>query len=245
VVLSGRSQVTRQEERVTAFTRELPDGHILYALFIAPGTNYAGLNETFNRMMSSLQVSDEATHRSSADQASSPAAGSSYLRVPSGTLLAVEFQQTLSSATSLAGDRFTARVVEPILVDGRVAIATGSIVSGRVVKVLPSRKLGGRAQMDLEFTSLRLAAGAERPIAASFHDQGNSQTKKDAATIGGAAAGGALLGQIIGKDSKATVLGALVGGAIGTGIAAKNRGQEVTLPEGMVVEIHLDSPFEG
>jgi hypothetical protein len=130
-------------------------------------------------------------------------------------------------------------------VDGRVAIATGSIVSGRVVKVLPSRKLGGRAQMDLEFTSLRVAAGAERPLAASFHDQGNSQTKKDAATIGGAAAGGALLGQIIGKDSKGTVLGALVGGAIGTGIAAKNRGQEVTLPEGMVVEIHLDSPFEG
>jgi hypothetical protein len=41
------------------------------------------------------------------------------------------------------------------------------------------------------------------------------------------------------------VLGALVGGAIGTGIAARNRGEEVTLPEGTEVEIQLDAPFEG
>jgi len=243
VVLSGRSPVTRQEERVTVFTRELPDDHVIYALFIAPGQDYDGLNETFNRMISSLRVSDEATHRSSAGQGSSSFSGSKDVTVPSGTVLAVEFQQTLSSASSQSGDRFTARVVEPVLVDGRVAIATGSIVSGRVVKVVPSKKMGGRAQMNLEFTSLQFASGAESPISASFHGQGKSQTKKDAATIGGAAAGGALVGRIIGKDTKGTVLGALVGGAIGTGIAAGNRGQEVTLPEGMTIDIQLNSPF--
>jgi hypothetical protein len=128
-----------------------------------------------------------------------------------------------------------------VLVDGRVAIAEGSIVSGRVVKVLPSKRFGGRAQMDLEFTSLRLPSGVERPLSASFHSQGKSQTTKDAATIGGAAAGGAILGRVIGKDTEGTVVGALVGGAIGTGIAARNRGQQVTLPEGMTVEIQLDS----
>lgn len=63
VVLSGRSAVTRQEERVTVFTRELLDDHILYALFIAPGQDYDALKETFNRMISSLRVSDEASHR--------------------------------------------------------------------------------------------------------------------------------------------------------------------------------------
>jgi hypothetical protein len=36
-----------------------------------------------------------------------------------------------------------------------------------------------------------------------------------------------------------------VGGAIGTGIAARTRGQQVTLPEGIAVEIELDRPFEG
>ena len=107
----------------------------------------------------------------------------------------------------------------------------------------PSKKIGGRAQLSMEFTSLKVASGGESPIEASFHGEGESQTKKDAAIIGGAAAGGAILGHAIGKDDKATVLGALVGGAIGTGIAARKRGEEVTLPQGIAVEIHLDSPF--
>jgi beta-barrel assembly-enhancing protease len=233
LVLSGRSAATGAEERVTVFTRELPDDHVIYALFIAPGQDYGQLKATFNRMIGSLRVSDEPTHRSSV--------GRGF--VPSGTVLAVEFQQTLSSANSQAGDLFTARVLEPVLVDGRVAIATGSIVSGRVVNALPAKKIGGKAQLNLEFTSLRIASGDNSPISASFRGQAKSQTTKDAATIGGAAAGGAVVGRAIGKDTRGTVLGAVVGGAIGTGIAASNKGQEVTLPEGMSIEIQLDSPF--
>jgi Zn-dependent protease with chaperone function len=236
LVLSGRSAATGAEERVTVFTRELPDDHVIYALFIAPGQDYGQLKATFNRMIGSLRVSDAPTHRSSAG-------GRSDVTVPSGTVLAVEFEQTLSSANSQAGDLFTARVLEPVLVDGRVAIAAGSIVSGRVVNALPSKKIGGKAQLNLEFTSLRIASGDDSPISASFRGQAKSQTKKDAATIGGAAVGGAVVGRILGKDTRATVLGAVLGGAIGTGIAASNKGQEVTLQEGMAIEIQLDSPF--
>ena len=68
VVLSGRSPVTRQEERITLFTREVDDDHIIYALFIAAERDYERLNETFNRMISSLNVSSNATHRSNARQ---------------------------------------------------------------------------------------------------------------------------------------------------------------------------------
>jgi len=64
VVLSGRSPVTRQEERITLFTREVSDDHIIYALFIAAERDYERLNETFNRMISSLAVSTNATHGS-------------------------------------------------------------------------------------------------------------------------------------------------------------------------------------
>lgn len=63
LVLSGRSAATGAEERVTVFTRELPDDHVVYALFIAPGQEYGQLKETFNRMIGSLRVSDEPTHR--------------------------------------------------------------------------------------------------------------------------------------------------------------------------------------
>ena len=64
VVLSGRSPVTRQEERITLFTREMADDHIIYALFIAAERDYERLNETFNRMISSLDVGTHATHSS-------------------------------------------------------------------------------------------------------------------------------------------------------------------------------------
>jgi Zn-dependent protease with chaperone function len=62
-VLSGRSPVTGEEERVTIFTRELPDGHVIYSLFIAPGRDYATMAPIFSRMVHSLQVNDEAAHR--------------------------------------------------------------------------------------------------------------------------------------------------------------------------------------
>jgi len=62
VVLAGRSPVTGEEERVTVFTRELPDDHVLYALFIAPGRDYDALSKTFQRMISSLRVDDRAAH---------------------------------------------------------------------------------------------------------------------------------------------------------------------------------------
>jgi beta-barrel assembly-enhancing protease len=62
-VLSGRSPVTGEEERVTVFTRELPDGHVVYALFIAPGREYAAMAPVFSRMVRTLQVNDEVAHR--------------------------------------------------------------------------------------------------------------------------------------------------------------------------------------
>ncbi len=63
VVLSGRSPVTGREERVTVFTRELADGHVIYALFIAPGQDYDELDNTFEKMIASLRVNDKAAHR--------------------------------------------------------------------------------------------------------------------------------------------------------------------------------------
>jgi Zn-dependent protease with chaperone function len=62
VVLGGRSPVTGADERVTVFTRELPDGHVLYALFIAPARDYSALSRTFQNMVSSLRVNDNSYH---------------------------------------------------------------------------------------------------------------------------------------------------------------------------------------
>jgi len=63
IVLSGVSPVTGQEERVTLFTRALPDGHVLYALMVSPVQDIATMQATFLRMLNTLQVNDAAAHR--------------------------------------------------------------------------------------------------------------------------------------------------------------------------------------
>jgi len=67
VLLSGVSPVTGEEERVTVHTRGLPDGHVIYALFTAPGRDYAASEQTFARMLRTLLVNDDAAHRIAAN----------------------------------------------------------------------------------------------------------------------------------------------------------------------------------
>jgi Zn-dependent protease with chaperone function len=65
VFLRGRSPVTGEDELVTAYTRALPDGHVLYALCIAPASQYDELNRTCTRMVRTMLVNDDVAHRSS------------------------------------------------------------------------------------------------------------------------------------------------------------------------------------
>lgn len=62
-VLAGKSPFTGEEERITVFTRMLPDRHVLYALFIAPGQDYQALNQTYSKMIKSVRVNvEDAVH---------------------------------------------------------------------------------------------------------------------------------------------------------------------------------------
>lgn len=165
--------------------------------------------------------------------------------LPAGTEVEVEFQDEVSSATSLPGDRFRTRVVRGVVADGLVAIPAGSRVLGTVTEAVPLKKIGGKARLALELDRLERPSGEVLPIRTSFAEQGRSETKKDAATIGGAAAGGAVLGRILDRKhkDKGTVLGAIVGAAIGTAIASRTPGEEVVIAPGTVIGLHLEEPL--
>ncbi len=62
-VLKGISPLTGQPEIVTVFTRGLPDGHVVYALAIAPAKDETVMNQTIVRMMRTLTVNDHVVHR--------------------------------------------------------------------------------------------------------------------------------------------------------------------------------------
>lgn len=164
--------------------------------------------------------------------------------VPASTGLEVEFLAGLSSEEALAGDPVETFVVNDVMQDGRVVIPAGSVVAGQVTEVQPAKKIGGRAKLSLDFDTLRLTSGDEVTIRSSIEYVGKKQSGKDAATIGGSAAGGAILGRVLSGDDKdkGTVLGAVVGAAIGTAVAANNKTDPVLIESGEITELLLYEP---
>ncbi|MFL6263743.1 MAG: hypothetical protein ACJ76Y_28960 [Thermoanaerobaculia bacterium] len=166
--------------------------------------------------------------------------------VPAGTRLEVELTRTLASNTSSPGDAFRARVSEDVMQDGVVAIPRGSEILGEVTEAVPLKRVGGQARLALKLTDLVLPSGKTVPVEASFIQEGRNETRRDAATIGGAAAGGAILGRVLGKGDRTRggIVGAILGAAAGTAIASKTPGEEVVIPEGSVVPLRLDDAVQ-
>jgi hypothetical protein len=168
------------------------------------------------------------------------AAQAGPVTVPAGTSFEVEFTKGLASNTSSVGQTFRARLLSDLRLEGTTAIPAGAEILGVVTEAVAARRIGGKAKLSLKITDLVLPSGSTLPIHASFLEEAKSKTGRDAATIGGAAAGGGLLGRILGQSGKSTILGALVGAAVGTAIASRTAGEEVVIPEGSVVKLKLD-----
>jgi hypothetical protein len=162
--------------------------------------------------------------------------------VPVGTTVPITFLDGVSSAASQVGDSFRSRVSRDVMFDGMAVIPAGSVITGTVTEAVSLKKIGGKAKLSLDFTRVDLPSGGTALVHASMTHLGKSETAKDAATIGGAAAGGAILGRVLSKNDrdKGTVLGALAGAAAGTVIAAKTAGQEIEIPAGTESTLTLD-----
>jgi hypothetical protein len=162
------------------------------------------------------------------------------LMVPDGVIIDLELQKNLNSGRNQVGDKFKAMVTEAVMVDGVEAIPVGSLVKGTVEDVKAAKRGAGRATMTLRFERLVLPSGYSTAIQASFSDETGGKKKRNAAIIGGSAAGGAILGKVLGDDNKDAAVGALVGAAIGTGVVMSKEGVQVDLPKGTPFSVVLD-----
>jgi hypothetical protein len=102
----------------------------------------------------------------------------------------------------------------------------------------------GRASLAVRFTSIDVADhGAQYPIEAAFAQEAASTKGSDAKKIGGGAAGGAVIGAIIG-GGKGAAIGAAVGGGAGTAVVLSTSGDEVRLPRGTNLTLKLGQAVE-
>ena len=120
----------------------------------------------------------------------------------------------------------------------------GSTVSGVVTDATPSAKVKGRAHLAVRFDSLTPRGGDERYRieTAAIGRTAPATKKNDAIKIVAPAAGGAIIGAIVG-GGKGAAIGAGVGGGAGTAVVLSTSGKETTLPVGSALRLRLAAPL--
>ena len=164
------------------------------------------------------------------------------ISVPYGTVLSVRMLETVSSDQNQAGDKFTASLVSPVMVDNKVVIPADAGLHGKVVEVESGGRFGGKPSLAIELEELAYNGQTYTITTNQFSKQGTSRSKKAAETIGGGAGVGAILGAIVG-GGRGAALGAAIGAGIGTGVQAKGGTSEVQLPSESILSFRLKSPI--
>jgi len=165
------------------------------------------------------------------------------LVIPAAAVVGLQIETPVSSERARIEDRVEARVLRDITVEGRTAVAAGAKAIGAVTLVDRGGKLKERAQLGVRFHTLVLADGTYLPIQTeSVLREGESPTGESARKIGGAAAGGAILGAILG-GKKGAIVGGATGAAGGTAVVVAGDRNPATLPVGAVITVRLSAPL--
>ena len=163
--------------------------------------------------------------------------------IPAGTVLPVVLDTGVGSETSRVEEAVHAHLTKPIVINGVTAVPMGSRVSGIVTDATRSGRVKGRAHVALRFESLT-PAGADHRYAIHTSAVGRtaeSTKEKDALEIGAPAAGGALIGALVG-GKKGALIGGAAGAGGGTAVVLSTRGKEVSLPKGSTLSLRLTEP---
>ena len=175
--------------------------------------------------------------------AATPPTTSRTIVLAAGTRLPIVLDEAVGSEISHMEQRVHAHIARPVRIGGDVAVPKGSRVTGVVTAAVRSGRVKGRARVAIRFDSLEPPGGEPCRIAAAPVSRvAPATTTRDAAEIGLPAAGGAIIGGLLG-GTKGAVIGGAAGGGAGTAVVLSTRGKEVRLPRGTPLTIRLTRPL--
>jgi hypothetical protein len=187
------------------------------------------------------------TSSASDSTAAAPATtASSHHDIASGTAVEVTLHDAITSRTNHTGDAVNASVTHDVMDDrGQVAIAAGSPVSVVIggITASPAGHPQGDGAIELTVTSIT-AGGEPRPMNVEIRDvphtmKGRGVTKGEATDIGVGAAVGAIAGQLIGKNTRGTVVGGAVGAVGGGAVAVAGAQKDIVVAPGTHISFAL------
>jgi hypothetical protein len=163
------------------------------------------------------------------------------IEVPADAPLMIRLDTPVGSATSARETVVRGELTEPVVVKGRTAIPAGATATGIVTAADPSGKVNGLARLALSFNELSVD-GTPYPISAHFDRTAAATKAKDAEKVGIPAAGGAIIGAIVG-GGKGAAIGAAAGGGAGMAVVAATPGQNIALERGTVLRLEAGKAF--
>jgi len=172
--------------------------------------------------------------------------------IPAGTKVPLALKHAISTKTTHEGDAVYAETTFPIVANGRVLIPAGTYVQGRISHIQRAGHIKGRAEVLMHFTTLIYPSGYTVMLPGSVENapgvdktsvkdqegtlRGDSQTGEKVGTVASTAGTGAVIGGLS-RGGKGALVGAGIGGAVGTAIALLSRGNDVKLDAGTTVEM--------
>src|SRR5208337_5589307 len=90
--------------------------------------------------------------------------------LPTGTAVKMKLETSLATFSSKSGDPFSARVTEPVVIDGKTVIPIGATVEGRVTKADGPRRIAGKPTIAIFPENLVLPNGDKFMLNASLVD---------------------------------------------------------------------------
>lgn len=172
--------------------------------------------------------------------------------VPDGTQITAVLRSDLDTQNSKEGDRFTMEVTAP-------SQYSNAIIEGRIGRVERSGRVSGRAQLELDFETIKLRNGQTYSFEGFVQSartangdnvqidnegtvrEGDSQTKKTVGRTAVGAALGAIIGAIAGGGSGAAI-GAGVGAGAGAGSVVLQGRDDLNLKSGTELTITASAP---
>ena len=179
-----------------------------------------------------------------------PDARAEDIRLPKGTQITLQLNDTLSTASNMEGDEFTAAAVNPVYLDDMIVIPKGSVVTGSVSRILRPDRLKGKAVLDLMFQSIRVPGYKPANIAATLMridpagsggtQGGENFTEREKPAGGAAASGNPKIGVRVQSQGGKNVG---IGTSGGLPSVFNLQGGDLRIPRGASMDITLDRPL--
>ncbi len=164
------------------------------------------------------------------------------LVISADSVMGLQVDTFVTTEHAQVEDDVWARVTRDVVVADEVAIPAGTLVMGSVVLIEHGGKIKGVSRLGVRFHTVVLDDGIEVPIVTeTVYRESRSKGGANAAKIGGAAVGGAILGAIFGGGRGAAIGGA-AGAAGGTAATMAGDTDPATLPAGSRVTVRLSRP---